>query len=183
MEDKKRYDVKIATLGNLGDPYAARKKSSTSLECQNPWTALKQSGIVACAHCTCMAGLGEVCSHIAAVLFLMEANTKLRHQAPHFHAIGFHQACGVYPYAPIAEIDFTTPARKRQKMFGELPEGGTGLYVKVPLVFYSLMKSLKSFTKLHSKKNYLASLYTDPLHQCDQCFSPLHSWDKMKTKD
>lgn len=28
------------------------------------------------------------------------------------------------PYAPIAEIDFTTPARKRQKMFGELPEGG-----------------------------------------------------------
>lgn len=28
------------------------------------------------------------------------------------------------PYAPIAEIDFTTQARKRQKMFGELPEGG-----------------------------------------------------------
>ena len=36
LEDKKRYDVKIATLGNLGDPYAARKKLSTSLEWQNP---------------------------------------------------------------------------------------------------------------------------------------------------
>ena len=32
LEAKKRYDVKVATLGNLGDPYAARKKSSTSLE-------------------------------------------------------------------------------------------------------------------------------------------------------
>ena len=115
LEDKKHYDVKIATLSNLGDPYAARKESSTSLEWQNPWTTLKQSGIVACAHCTCMAGLGEVCSHIAAVLFLMEANTKLRHHAPHFHASGFHQACGVYPYAPIAEIDFTTTTLKKMK--------------------------------------------------------------------
>lgn len=41
----------------------------------NPWIALEQSGVVVCAHCTCMAGLGEVCSHIAA---LMEANTKMK---------------------------------------------------------------------------------------------------------
>ena len=178
MEDKKRYDVNIATLSNLGDPYAARKKSFTSLEWQNPWTALEQSGIVACAHCTCMAGLGEVCSHIiAAVLFLMEANTKLRHQAPHFHAIGFHQPCGVYPYAPIAEIDFTTPARKRRKMFGELPEGGTEVVCEGSTSILFTDEELEKFHNATFKKEYLASPYTDPLHQCDQCFSPLHSWD------
>ena len=33
--------------------------------------------LVICAHCTSMAGLGEVCSHTAAVLFLMETNTKI----------------------------------------------------------------------------------------------------------
>ncbi|KAL5457379.1 hypothetical protein EMCRGX_G034630 [Ephydatia muelleri] len=31
------------------------------------------SGTVVTAHCTCMAGLGEVCSHIGAVLFKVEA--------------------------------------------------------------------------------------------------------------
>ena len=32
LEATKRYDVKFATLGNLGDPYAAWKKPSTNLE-------------------------------------------------------------------------------------------------------------------------------------------------------
>ena len=31
-----------------------------------------------CAHCTCIAGVGEVCSHIAAVLFAAEGNTLIR---------------------------------------------------------------------------------------------------------
>lgn len=29
-----------------------------------------------CGHCTCMAGLGEVCSHIAAVLFSIETAVR-----------------------------------------------------------------------------------------------------------
>ena len=41
-----------------------------------PWVAVKTEGTVVLAHCTCMAGLGEACSHIAAVLFLLEGNTK-----------------------------------------------------------------------------------------------------------
>ena len=39
------------------------------------WLAIKENGEVVCAHCNCMAGLGEVCSHVAAVLFTAEANT------------------------------------------------------------------------------------------------------------
>ena len=30
------------------------------------------------AHCTCMAGLGEACSHISALLFAAEPNTQMR---------------------------------------------------------------------------------------------------------
>ena len=28
------------------------------------------------AHCTCMAGLGEVCSHVAAILFFLESESR-----------------------------------------------------------------------------------------------------------
>ena len=72
----------------------------------NPWIALEQSGVIVCAHCTCMAGLGEVCSHIAAVLFLMEANTKMKVKT----SCTSPQSV---PYAPVAEIDFTTPKKTK----------------------------------------------------------------------
>ena len=41
-----------------------------------PWLCLdKKQGYVVGSHCTCMAGLGEACSHIAALLFAVEAVT------------------------------------------------------------------------------------------------------------
>ena len=47
-------------------------------EKQNPWVCLlKANGEVQTAHCDCMAGLGEVCSHAAALLFKVEAAVKL----------------------------------------------------------------------------------------------------------
>ena len=42
------------------------------------WVAAEKGGTIICAHCTCMAGLGEACSHIAALLFVLEANTKMQ---------------------------------------------------------------------------------------------------------
>lgn len=42
------------------------------------WVSIKQNGEILCAHCTCMAELGEAHSHIAAVLFTAEANTKTK---------------------------------------------------------------------------------------------------------
>ncbi|XP_041374186.1 uncharacterized protein LOC121387226 [Gigantopelta aegis] len=43
-----------------------------------PWVFLeKNSGTVYCAHCTCMAGLGEVCSHVGALLFKIEMGVKM----------------------------------------------------------------------------------------------------------
>lgn len=37
-----------------------------------PWLVLKKCGSVWGAHCTCMAGLGECCSHVGALLFYLQ---------------------------------------------------------------------------------------------------------------
>ena len=39
---------------------------------------MEKNGEILCAHCTCMAGLGEACSNISALLFTAEANTQFR---------------------------------------------------------------------------------------------------------
>lgn len=41
------------------------------------WCIIAKDGSVCTAHCTCMAGLGEVCSHVGAILFAADyANTR-----------------------------------------------------------------------------------------------------------
>ena len=41
-----------------------------------PWLIAETDGSVISAHCTCMAGTGEVCSHVGAVLFAVKAAVK-----------------------------------------------------------------------------------------------------------
>ena len=41
-----------------------------------PWAIIRSSGAVACGHCTCMAGLGETCSHIGALLYYIEYQVR-----------------------------------------------------------------------------------------------------------
>ena len=56
------------------------------------WVTTYSSGEVVCAHCTCMAGIGEACTHIAALLFTTEANTQVKSQFSciHCHVHGYH---------------------------------------------------------------------------------------------
>ena len=44
-----------------------RHSRSVFAEPVHPWVAAELPGIVLGAHCTCMVGLGEACSHVAAV--------------------------------------------------------------------------------------------------------------------
>lgn len=39
---------------------------------------LSNTGTVECAHCTCMAGVAETCTHIGALLFKVEATVRIR---------------------------------------------------------------------------------------------------------
>ncbi|XP_064479767.1 uncharacterized protein LOC135393203 [Ornithodoros turicata] len=42
------------------------------------WILCRDSGEVLTAHCTCMAGAGETCSHVGATLFATEAHVRIR---------------------------------------------------------------------------------------------------------
>ena len=61
-----------------------------------------------CAHCTCMAGVGQMCSHVMVVLFAAEGNTLIKRQ---FSAISL--PCSWLPanfkFIKVADIDFKTP--------------------------------------------------------------------------
>ena len=43
-----------------------------------PWVIAEPSGLICCAHCDCMAGLGECCSHVASLLWAIEAGVRVR---------------------------------------------------------------------------------------------------------
>lgn len=43
-----------------------------------PWVIIEKDGSIICGHCTCMAGAGEVFSHVGALLFAVEAAIKIR---------------------------------------------------------------------------------------------------------
>ena len=87
-----------------------------SLPSLQVWVAIKPCGEVMCAHCTCMAGVGEVCSHVAAVLFAAESNTLIKRQ---FSATSL--PCSWLPakfkfvsFSKVADIDFKTLNQKRK---------------------------------------------------------------------
>ena len=43
-----------------------------------PWFIAEKSGEILYVHCNCMAGLGESCSHVGALLFYVEAAVRIR---------------------------------------------------------------------------------------------------------
>ena len=43
-----------------------------------PWVLISQSGVVVSAHCGCMAGLAETCTHVGTLLFKIEAVVRVR---------------------------------------------------------------------------------------------------------
>ena len=85
-----------------------------------PWVIAEEVGAVVSAHCTCMAGLAEVCTHIASILFCLEFTVKRRESmtltdtkaywiAPSLHKTGNTQK-------RLAEIEFTSPAAKKLRL-------------------------------------------------------------------
>ena len=80
-----------------------------------------------------MAGLGEVCSHIAALLFAAEAHNHLKDTsctsqrcawlAPNMQNVA---------YAPIPDIDFTAPATKRKRVHDGKPNQKSQPQVPLP---------------------------------------------------
>ena len=47
-----------------------------------PWVILRTNGTVEVAHCTCMAGSAETCSHIGAILHMVETAVLIHNNTP-----------------------------------------------------------------------------------------------------
>ena len=74
-----------------------------------PWVICEVNGKILASHCNCMAGMGESCSHIASLLWAIEAGTRLRDSL----TVTQKKAYWVLPpgikdvpYAPISDITF-----------------------------------------------------------------------------
>ena len=53
----------------------SQRLNETPLSC---WIIIEETGEIACAHCNCIAALGETCTHIAAILFYLEAANRIQ---------------------------------------------------------------------------------------------------------
>ena len=90
--------------------------NETPLSC---WIVTEESGEICCAHCNCMAGLGETCTHVAATLFYVEAVVRIQGSKTCTQS----QCTWIIPsyvkpidYQPIKKIDFTSAAGKKRKI-------------------------------------------------------------------
>lgn len=72
VEWKKYQEENIVLiLGKVRHSYAASKAPL------HPWVLVGSSGTVLVAHCTCMAGLAETCSHDGAILHWVETAVRV----------------------------------------------------------------------------------------------------------
>ncbi len=100
-----------------------------------PWLISRKDGEVLAAHCTCMAGLGEACSHVGALLFAIEATVKLRNSK----TVTQEKAYWVLPtalhkaeYKEIREIDFTSSKTKKQNTDKKIDQACHGIISQAP---------------------------------------------------
>ena len=85
------------------------------------WIISSAAGEVCCAHCDCMAGLGETCTHVAATLFYLEAAARMDERLS-----CTSQTCQwVIPmprfqremeYSEVCKIDFASASGKRKRL-------------------------------------------------------------------
>ena len=109
----KRYEKErtVLIMGKVKHSYAASKPPL------QPWVLIKYSGTVLVAHCTCMAGLAETCSHVGAILHWIETAVRIQHST--FCTSKENQwiipkSIKEVPYLQLSDIDFSVP--KRQKL-------------------------------------------------------------------
>ena len=78
-------------------------------------------GEVILAHCNCVAGLCEACSHVGAILFAVEVEVRMRDSVTCTQEKSqwiMPSYVKEIPYSPVYEIDFSS-AKKRQQSLGQ----------------------------------------------------------------
>lgn len=83
-----------------------------------PWALVESDGGISSAHCICMAGKGEVCSHVASMLFYLEAVVHLQQErSPTEDLVKWVLPTPVkdIPYLPLSKIDFSIGDKKESQ--------------------------------------------------------------------
>lgn len=63
------------------------------------WFIVEKSGKILSGHYNCMVGIGETCTHVACINFILNWS-----------------CCANTPYFPVSDIDFTAPKTKKKKI-------------------------------------------------------------------
>ena len=96
-----------------------RHTQALSLPPLKSWLLVKKAGEILTGHCTCMAGRGEACSHMAAIVFLMEYAAKAEADlvgTDQLNAWLPPSMGSALPKRTIAEMDFSSPSSRIKKM-------------------------------------------------------------------
>ncbi|XP_077507197.1 uncharacterized protein LOC144116327 [Amblyomma americanum] len=110
------------------------------------------SGQILAGHCQCKAGLGEVCSHVAALLFVLEAAARERadvsctSQPCAWHAAVSKKATMV----PVDQLNLSKPGRKARKLAAEANHTSETYDARDIEIFQRLRKASSSAVVLRS---------------------------------
>ncbi|KAK2189829.1 hypothetical protein NP493_96g12029 [Ridgeia piscesae] len=131
------------------------------------WVIVSHDGTVQSAHCTCMAGLSEGCSHITEVLFTLEHGSRVSKKASvtDVPAYGLFPTAAMFspPFQRICDIDFRSASKKRKLQLDET-------YKEM----LRNMIGLKSFnTALNQKRSKILGLDDDSM-QLQYLFCSAH---------
>ncbi|XP_035689579.1 uncharacterized protein LOC118424879 [Branchiostoma floridae] len=112
----------------------SQRNTATPLK---PWFLAEENGNILLAHCDCMAGVSEACSHIGAILFAAEVGARLRNSTSCTDVESYWSAPTYVrniPYLPASGMDFQS-AKKKHALLMEnnvtpsatrtVPEGNT----------------------------------------------------------
>ena len=89
-----------------------------------PWIVATKDGVIKAAHRSCQAGLGESCSHVAALMFSLDIKVRLRDSKTVTENTAYWmlpQAVKKIDYNELREIDFST-AKTIKKKFDSFVE-------------------------------------------------------------
>ncbi|XP_065650842.1 uncharacterized protein LOC136078995 isoform X2 [Hydra vulgaris] len=114
----------------------------------SPWIVAECSGKLVCAHCNCVAGLAEACTHIAAVLFWIDITVKMQESK----TVTYYKSYWLPPNSPaqltpkrLCEIDFRSSITKKRILVKGLEDDPNDCSISA-LVCSTIKKSVKKST-------------------------------------
>ena len=100
----------------LGKVKHSQRMNDASLQ---PWVIVEEDGSINSGHCTCMAGIGEVCSHVGALLWAIDTTCKIKNSKTPTEEKAYWMlpfAVSKVQYKKLGDIDFTSAKTKKKKL-------------------------------------------------------------------